>query len=359
MPRKKILELSVDWLSILDPEGNVDESLEPDLDKGTLEKIYRTMVLTRLFDDKALKLQRQGRMLTFASSLGQEATTVGSAFALKPDDWFFPAFREQGVEIARGIPVKLIYIYWMGSEDAYIELPPKNFPIAIPVATQIPHAVGAAWAAKIKKENIASIVYFGDGATSEGDFHESMNFAGVFKAPTVFICQNNQYAISLPRERQTASKTLAQKALAYGFEGIQVDGNDALAVYSATKAALEKARSGGGPTMIECFTYRMGAHTTSDDPTKYRQMAEVEEWKRKDPIKRFQIYLEKKGIWSQDYEDKLTKELTAEIEKAAEEAEAYKPRVENMFKYVYAEMPPSLKEQMDELLAYVSKKTEG
>jgi pyruvate dehydrogenase E1 component alpha subunit len=359
LPRKKILELSVDWLSILDPEGNVDESLEPDLDRGTLEKIYRTMVLTRLFDDKALKLQRQGRMFTFGVSLGQEATTVGSAFALNPDDWFFPAFREQGAQIARGIPIKLLYIYWMGSEDAYIGFPPKNFTIAIPVSTQILHAVGAAWAAKIKKEKIASIVYFGDGATSEGDFHEGMNFAGVFKTPTVFICQNNQYAISLPRERQTASKTLAQKALAYGFEGIQVDGNDALAVYSATKAALEKARSGGGPTLIECFTYRMGAHTTSDDPTKYRQMAEVEEWKKKDPIKRFQIYLAKKGIWSQDYEDKLTKELTAEIEKAVEEAEAYKPRVENIFKYVYAQMPPNLKEQMDELLAYVSKKTEG
>lgn len=358
MPRKKILELSVDWLSILDPEGNADESLEPDLDKGTLEKIYRTMVLTRLFDDKALKLQRQGRMYTFGASLGQEATTVGSAFALNPDDWFFPAFREQGAQIARGIPIKLLYIYWMGSEDAYVGMPPKNFTIAIPVATQILHAVGAAWAAKIKKEKIASIVYFGDGATSEGDFHEGMNFAGVFKTPTVFICQNNQYAISLPRERQTASKTLAQKALAYGFEGIQVDGNDALAVYSATKAALEKARSGGGPTLIECFTYRMGAHTTSDDPTKYRQTAEVEEWKKKDPIKRFQIYLAKKGIWSQDYEDKLTKELTAEIEKAVEEAEAYKPRVESIFKYVYAEMPPNLKEQMDELLSYVSKKTE-
>ncbi len=350
MPRQKIVDLSVEWLQILDPEGNVDTSLEPDIDKGTLERFYRMMVLTRMFDDKALKLQRQGRMLTYGSSLGQEATAVGSALALKPEDWFFPAFREHGVQIARGIPLKLLYIYWMGSEDANLDLPPRNFTVAIPVATQILHAVGAAWAAKIQKQNIASIVYFGDGATSEGDFHEGLNFAGVFKTPTVFICQNNQYAISLPREKQTASKTLAQKAMAYGFEGIQVDGNDVLAVYSATRTALEKARSGGGPTLIECYTYRRGAHTTSDDPTKYRQKAEVEVWEKKDPIKRLQIYLEKKGIWSRDYEEKLIKESTEQIEKAVEEAEAYKPVIENMFRYVYAQMPPDLKEQMDELL---------
>lgn len=359
MPRQKIQDFSVDWLSILDQEGNADKDLEPNLDKETLGKFYRTMVLTRLYDDKALKLQRQGRMLTYGSSLGQEATAIGSAFAMKPDDWFFPAFREHGVQIARGIPMKLLYIYWMGSEDANLTLPPGNFTVAIPVSTQVLHAVGAAWAAKIKKQNIASVVYFGDGATSEGDFHEGMNFAGVFKTPTVFICQNNQYAISLPRERQTASKTLAQKALAYGFEGIQVDGNDVLAVYSATKAALEKARSGGGPTMIECFTYRMGAHTTSDDPTRYRKQAEVEEWRKKDPIKRLRLYLEKKGIWTQNYEDSLVKELTEEVERAVEEAEAFKPDIENMFKYVYAEVPPNLKEQMDELLTFIAKKKGG
>ena len=359
MPRQKILDLSVDWLSILDPEGNVDKSMEPELDNAMLERLYRTMVLTRMYDDKALKLQRQGRMLTYGSSLGQEATAIGSALAMKPDDWFFPAFREHGVQIARGIPMKLLYIYWMGSEDANMWLPARNFMISIPVSTQVLHAVGAAWAAKIQKQNIASVVYFGDGATSEGDFHEGMNFAGVFRTPTVFICQNNQYAISLPREKQTASKTLAQKALAYGFEGIQVDGNDVLAVYSATKTALDKARSGGGPTMIECFTYRLGAHTTSDDPTRYRQKSEEEEWRKKDPIKRLRIYIEKKGIWNQGYEDGLIKELTDEIEKAVEEAEAYKPGVENMFKYVYAEMPQNLKEQMDELLAFIANRKGG
>ncbi len=350
--------MSVEWLQVLDAEGNVDTSLEPALDNKTLEKFYRTMVLTRLFDDKALKLQRQGRMLTFGSCLGHEGCQIGSAFALEPEDWFFPYFREHGVQIARGIPMKFIYIYWMGSEDANMNLPPKNFTVAIPVATQIPHAVGAAWAAKIRKQNIAVAVYLGDGATSEGDFHEGMNFAGVFKTPTVFICENNQYAISLPREKQTASKTLAQKALAYGFEGIQVDGNDALAVYSATKAALQKAKSGGGPTLIECFTYRLGAHTTSDDPTKYRQNAEVEEWRKKDPIKRFRLYLEKKGIWSQGYEEKLIKDCTAEVEKAVEEAEAYAPLIENMFKYVYAEITPGLKEQMDELKSFIAKRKE-
>ncbi len=350
--------MSVDWLQVLDAEGNVDKNLEPALDNKTLEKFYRTMVLTRLFDDKALKLQRQGRMLTFGSCLGHEGCQIGSAFAMEPEDWFFPYFREHGVQIARDIPMKFIYIYWMGSEDANMNLPPKNFTVAIPVATQIPHAVGAAWAAKIRKQNIAVAVYLGDGATSEGDFHEGMNFAGVFKTPTVFICENNQYAISLPRERQTASRTLAQKALAYGFEGIQVDGNDALAVYSATKAALQKAKSGGGPTLIECFTYRLGAHTTSDDPTKYRQNAEVEEWRKKDPIKRFRLYLEKKGIWSQNYEEKLMKDCTEEVEKAVEEAEAYKPVVENMFKFVYTEITPGLKEQMDELKSFIAKRKE-
>lgn len=351
--------MSVDWLQVLDPEGNVDNSLEPALDNETLEKFYKTMVLTRLFDEKALKLQRQGRMLTFGSCLGQEASQIGSAFAMKPDDWFFPAFREHGVQIARGIPMKLLYIYWMGSEDANLTLPPKNFMVAIPVSTQVLHAVGAAWAAKIQKQDTVSVVYFGDGATSEGDFHEGMNFAGVFKTPTVFICQNNQYAISMPREMQTASRTLAQKALAYGFEGIQVDGNDVLAVYSATKAALEKARSGGGPTLIECFTYRLGAHTTSDDPTRYRKKDEEEEWRKKDPVKRLQIYLEKKGIWSQSYEDKLLKEVSGEVEKAVEEAEAYNPGIENMFKYVYAEITPDLEEQMEELQTFIATRKGG
>ena len=356
MPRQKILEMSVDWLQILDPEGNVDEDLEPALDKETLEKFYRNMVLMRLFDDKALKLQRQGRMLTYGSCLGHEACQIGSVFAMRPEDWFFPYFRQHGAQIARGIPMKFIYMYWMGTEDANMGLAPPNFTVAIPVSTQILHAVGVAWAAKIKKQDIAAAVYFGDGATSEGDFHEGMNFAGVFKTPVVFLCENNQYAISLPREKQTASKTLAQKALAYGFDGIQVDGNDVLAVYSATKEALDKARSGGGPTFIEYFTYRLGAHTTSDDPTKYRENAEVEEWKKKDPVKRFRIYLEKKGIWSQGYEDNLIKECSDLIEKAVEEAEAYTPVVENMFRYVYEEMPPNLKEQMDELMSFIVKK---
>ncbi len=351
--------MSVDWLQVLDPEGNVDKSLEPALDNGMLEKFYRTMMLTRMFDEKALKLQRQGRMLTYGSCLGQEASQIGSAFAMKPEDWFFPAFREHGVQISRGIPMKLLYIYWMGSEDANMMVPVKNFPVAIPVSTQILHAVGAAWAAKLRKQDIASVVYFGDGATSEGDFHEGMNFAGVFKTPTVFICQNNQYAISFPREKQTASKTLAQKALAYGFEGIQVDGNDVLAVYSAANAALTKARSGGGPTLIECFTYRLGAHTTSDDPTRYRKKEEEEGWRKKDPIKRMRIYLEKKGIWNQSYEDKILKETSEEVEKAVEEAEKFNPAVENMFKYVYAEITPDLKEQRDELLNFIAGKKGG
>lgn len=214
----------MEWLQILDQDGIVDKELEPDLKDKELKELYKMMLMARMFDDKALKLQRQGRMLTYASLRGQEASEIGSAYPLNPEDWVFPSFREHGVLIARGIPMKLLYIYWIGSEDANLELKKGMFTVSIPVGSHLSHAVGFAWGAKLKKQKLATVVYFGDGATSEGDFHESMNFAGVFRTPAVFICQNNQYAVSMPREKQTASKTLAQKALAYGFEGIQVDG---------------------------------------------------------------------------------------------------------------------------------------
>lgn len=338
---------------ILREDGRVNEELE--LTEEELRKLYYLMVLSRTFDERCLKLQRQGRVGTFAPISGQEAAQVGSAYALKDSDWLFPSFRAEGALITRGLPLKQLLLLYMGNEEG--NRIPENlniFTVAVPVATQIPHAVGAAWAAKIRGDEVAVLVYFGDGATSEGDFHEGMNFAGVFQTPTVFFCQNNQWAISVPRSRQTASETLAQKAYAYGFEGIQVDGNDLLAVYKVTKEALDKARSGGGPTMIEAVTYRYGPHTTSDDPRRYRREEEVEEWRKRDPLKRFRLYLEKKGLWDEQAEAQAWEKAQAEVAKAVEEAEAFPERdISEIFKYMYSEMPQNLEEQLEELRQFL------
>jgi pyruvate dehydrogenase E1 component alpha subunit len=223
-------------------------------------------------------------------------------------------------------------------------------PVSVPVGTQTLHAVGVAWAAKLKGDKAVGLVYFGDGATSKGDFHEAMNFAGVFKTPTIFFCQNNQYAISVPRSLQTASKTLAQKAIAYGFDGIQVDGNDLFGVMVAAKEAVEKARSGRGPTLIEGVTFRFGPHTTADDPTKYRTDNEIEPWKPLDPLVRLRLYLKGKGLWSDQIEQETAEQAQAEIDQAVKEAEAVPvPEVDDLFKYVFAEMTPPLKEQLEYL----------
>jgi pyruvate dehydrogenase E1 component alpha subunit len=346
---KKVFETRVECLQILAPDGNVDSELEPDLSNEDMDRMYRMMVLTRTFDGKALKLQREGRLLTYAPSLGQEAAQVASAYALSTEDWMVPSYREHGAYITRGVPLELLYEYWMGFEDGgRIPQEHNDFVVAVPVGSQTLHAVGIAWAAKIKNHRIAVLVYFGDGATSEGDVHEALNFAGVFKIPTVFFCENNQYAISTPRRRQCAAETLAQKAQAYGFEGIQVDGNDVLAVYHATTMALKKAKSDGGPTFIEAITYRMGAHTTSDDPKRYRSEEEVARWQALDPLERFRKYLEHKGTWSEEYEEEVQSWAKKEVERAVEIAEAHPVKPESMFQYVYERMTPNLVEQLEE-----------
>jgi len=263
-----------------------------------------------------------------------------------------------GVCTMRGMPLKDIYRYWMGNEIGHrVAENIHVFPISIPVGSHPLHAVGTAWAAKLKREKMVTVAYFGDGGTSEGDFHEAMNFAGVFQTPTIFFCQNNQYAISVPRKIQTAAKTLAQKAVAYGFDGIQVDGNDVFAVYAATKEAREKAISGGGPTMIEAVTYRFGPHTTADDPTKYRRDEELEEWKPRDPLLRTQRYLQKKGLWSEEKEEEIRGEAEASINQAVEDAEnAPAPKAGEFFQFTFAEMTPNLREQMDDFLAFGKEK---
>ena len=250
------------------------------------------MLLARRFDERLLSLQRQGRIGTFPPISGQEAAHLGAAAVLKPDDWMVPAFREMAADIWRGRPLDSIIVYNNGfSEGGRVPADRNDMPIAIPVGSQILHAVGIAWGMKYRNTGQVAMTFFGDGATSQGDFHEGLNFAGVFELPVVFVCQNNQWAISIPRTRQTRSATLAQKALAYGIAGVQVDGNDILAVYAAADEAVARARAGGGPTLIECVTYRMAVHTTADDPKRYRSEEEVESWRRRDPLARFQGYL--------------------------------------------------------------------
>ena len=343
--------LKGEMFQILKPDGSLQPGEKSPLNDLETINLYKKMLFIRLADQKALMLQRQGRMGTYAPVWGQEACQVGSASMLKKGDWVFPAFRELGAALMMEIPLKTIFLYWMGNEEG--SRAPEGIhvlPVSIPVGTHLLHAVGVGWAARLKGDKIVTIAYFGDGATSKGDFHEAMNFGGVFKAPTIFLCQNNQFAISVPRKMQTASKTIAQKAIAYGMDGIQVDGNDLFAVMRATKEAVEKARSGGGPTLIEGVTFRFGPHTTADDPTKYRTEEEIAPWKPLDPMVRLRLYLREKGLWSEEVEQRLTDEAQKEIDQAVKDAEAIPaPEVEEIFKYVYAEMTPQLKEQLEYL----------
>lgn len=351
-------ELKGDVFTILRPDGTCDEALRPDLNDETVLGLYRKMVFLRVADQKAVALQRQGRIGTYAPYIGQEAAQVGSAYALEEGDWVFPSFREMAVLYMRGVPLRYMFVYWMGNEMGQ-RFPEevRVFPVSIPVGTHPLHAVGAAWAATIQGEKICTVAYFGDGATSKGDFHEAMNFAGVFRTPTIFFCQNNQYAISVPRSIQSASRTLAQKALAYGFRGVQVDGNDLFAVYVATKDARARAVSGGGPTLIEAVTYRFGPHTTADDPTKYRTEEDVEAWRPLDPLLRLRRYLGARGLWNDEMEEEIRAEAEAEVNTIVQEAEAFpEPEVEDIFRYTFEELTPILQEQMAGYKAFLKDK---
>lgn len=351
MPEKIIESCNVKRIEVLDEKGNVDESLMPSLSDEQIKKMHELLILSRTFDQRALNLQREGRLGTYASILGQEASQIGSAFALERSDWIFPSFREMGVYITMGYPLHMLFQYWSGDERG-VKCPDglNIFPVCVPVGTQAPHAVGAAMGVKYKKDKKAVAVYFGDGGTSEGDFHEGMNFAGVFKLPVVFICQNNHWAISVPREKQTASKTLAQKAFAYGFEGIQVDGNDIFAVYRAASEAVRKAKDGNGPTFIECFTYRMSDHTTADDAGRYRSNEELDAWKAKDPILRLKLFMEKKGLWTEKYQKEVEDESKAMVDEAVKREEAIEhPEPKDMFTFTYEKLTQRQIRQMKEL----------
>lgn len=354
MPRKEIdIPHTISYLSVLDENGNADKELEPDIPDELLLKLYKAMLLGRRFDERMLTMQRQGRIGTFAPIRGQEAAQLGAIAVLEPEDWLVPSFRESAGEIWRGRSMESILLVYSGfNEGGFIPQDVNNLPVSVPVGTQPLHAVGLGYAIKYRKRKQVAMVFFGDGATSEGDFHEAMNFAAVFQTPTIFVCQNNHWAISVPRSRQTRSKTLAQKAIAYEMPGLQVDGNDILAVYIAAKEAVDRARSGGGPTMIECITYRLGVHTTADDPKKYRKEEEVEEWLKRDPIVRYQKYLKAKGLLSDASISSIEEEVKAEIREAENRWAEYMERPINpldMFDYMYTEMPPHLIAQKEEL----------
>jgi len=359
MPRKVIQRFEVEYLQILDEDGNVDDSLKPqELDEHKLKEMYHLMVLSRMFGEKLFKLQRSGKIGTCVQSKGQEAAQIGSGFALNKEDWFIPSFREMGVSLVRGADRAKLIEAWKGDTRAFkFDGDCRDLPVAIPIGSQSLHAVGIAWALKLRSEKNAAIVYFGDGATSEGDVHEAMNFAGVLKTPVIFFVQNNQWAISTPRKKQTASETIAQKAIAYGIKGIQVDGNDVMAVYLATKEALERARNGKGATLIEALTYRLSDHTTSDDASKYRSEDEIHKWELKDPITRLRKYFEKNSMWNEKDAKWVEDECTKEIAEAVEKALAIPPPpVEDMFKYIYADMPKDFEEQLADLKEEIAEK---
>ena len=353
MPRRPIdLSCGIDHLAILDENGQLDEALEPDLPEDLLLRIHRVMLLCRRFDERMFTLQRQGRMGTFAPIKGQEAQ-VGAVVPLTAEDWIAPSFREMPAEVWRGKSLESVLLTYSGyNEGGVAPEGLNNLPIAIPVGSQTLHAVGLAYGMKYRKQPHVAMAFFGDGATSEGDFHEALNFAATFQLPAVFVCQNNHWAISVPRSKQTRSKTLAQKALAYDMPGIQVDGNDVLAVYAAAKEAVDRARAGGGPTLIENVTYRMSVHTTADDPKKYRGDDEVEPWVKRDPIIRFQKYLVGKGFLSEETIHSIDEAVSKEVREAEERwARQIEKGVDplDMFDHAYAVLPPHIVDQREEL----------
>jgi pyruvate dehydrogenase E1 component alpha subunit len=338
-------------LRFVDEEGRL-VAPKPALPDARVVDLYRHMVRARRFDARMMKLQRQGRMGTFAPCFGQEAAQVGSIAACTPKDWFVPSFRESAAALYRGATMRGILLYAMGLEEGAMGPDgARDLPVSIPVGGQTSHAVGLAWAMKRKREKAGAIVYFGDGATSEGVVHESMNFASVLGLGVVFLCQNNQWAISTPRRQQAADRPLADRAAAYGMPGVQVDGNDVQAVWSAADAAMARAREGKGPTFLEAVTYRRGVHTTADDPRVYRSEDEERSWERKDPLDRCRKYLESRGAWDAKREAALEAAIDAEMQIEIQAAEDYRAKDVNpleMFDFVNATMPPYLRAQRDE-----------
>ena len=334
-------------LTIIDASGDL-VGKDPGLDPELYQEMYRNMVLARELDRRMLALQRQGRIGTYAMLEGQEAVQIGSALALQENDFVFPSYREHGVQITRGLPMEVLLAYWKGLPNSGWDIDKyRTGIVTVPIASQLPHAVGYSYMTKLRGEDTVTAVYFGDGATSETDFHAGMNFAGVWKTPTVFICANNLYAISVPYEKQTASETIAQKAQAYGFEGLRVDGMDPVAVYLATRLAARRAREGKGPTLIEAMTYRYGGHATADDATLYRSREEEDSWKEKDAIERLRRFLENRGEWDERVGEKVAEEVTESVSAAITAIEAEPlPKRDNSIRHGFARIPAHVVDQL-------------
>lgn len=340
---------------ILDPEGTIVGPV-PDLSNERLLALFRWMWLARSLSNKIIALQRQGRATTFGSLVGQEAASVGLAAPLQPQDWLASSYREIASHLVKGVPLPTMIFSFRGSTPPNFPTETHCLPIQIVIGTQMLHAVGLAMAAKISGDPAVAVGVCGDGATSEGDFNEALNWAGVYKAPVVLVVQNNGWAISVPRHKQTAAPTIAARGAGFGVPSRLVDGNDILAMYSAMNEAVERARAGDGPTLIEALTYRIGAHTTADDPTRYRDAAEVEAWKAKDPLARFKRYLAGRGLMDDAQEEALIAEVEAEINSAVEVAEAMPiPSPEAIFDWAYANPFPRLEEEREEMRRYLPK----
>ena len=356
------LHAETDVVRVLREDGTLAKAHDPELSPDEVITLYRHMQLTRLVDERLVGLQRQGRIGFHIGSLGEEAAILGSAYAMRDKDWLFPCYREFGAALMRGFPLQRFMDNMFGNENDTVKgrQMPDHYTcraahwgsISSPIGTQITQAVGFAWAGKIDKKDLVSLVYFGDGATSSGEFHNGMNFAGVFRIPVVFFCRNNGWAISVPVERQTASHTFAEKGAAYGIPGVRVDGNDLFAVVSVTRRAVQRAARGLGPTLIEALTYRMGGHSTSDDPNRYRANDLLEPWTHRDPIERLQRYLEQHELWDQRQEDELRADIDRRFREAVSIAERTAgPSLESMFEDVFARPPWHLAEQRAELVA--------
>jgi pyruvate dehydrogenase E1 component alpha subunit len=348
--RRVVASFEVAWRRCLDPAGQAVAPL-PDWaeDRETMLALYRAMVLTRVFDQKAVSLQRTGQLGTFASSLGQEAAVVGFASAMQAGDVLLPTYREHGAMMMRGVTMTELLLYWGGDErgsNFQAETARQDFPISVPVASHALHAVGVATAMKLRKQARAAVCVIGDGATSKGDVYEALNLAGVWRLPVLFVVVNNQWAISLPRAAQSACETLAQKAIAGGFAGEQVDGNDVVAVHQACAEALARARAGEGPHLVEALTYRLTDHSTADDARRYRKDEEVSARWAEEPLARLRTFLTGRSWWTKEEEEALLASCRDEVEAAKDAYLATPPEpATDMFDYLYAALPPSLQRQ--------------
>jgi pyruvate dehydrogenase E1 component alpha subunit len=336
---------------VINNEGKIiNEKYLPGISDNDLLKAYKDMLFARTADLMTISYQRQGRIFTYPPNYGQEAISGAFGQVMKNDDWIVPAFREMGAYLAKGATLKEIFLYFMGYEDGNVFKNAINFmPISVPIASQLTHAAGIGYEIKYNKKTQVVVAFCGDGGTSEGDFHEALNFAGVWGIPVIFVIQNNQYGISTPFKIQTNSDGIAIKSVAYGIKGIQVDGNDFLAMYKVAQESISYARKENKPVLIEAVTYRKGAHTTSDDPTKYRTKEEEEQWDKTDPIDRLRKYLISKNLWTQDEEDKIVPDFKKEIDRLFIEAENYGDyKVDDIFDHLYSEIPDDLKKQKEE-----------